>query len=84
MELKRRGVRDLICVIVAAKTLVEFKKERDSSRLRSKKNHHDSDSDGDRHKSPRRNEPIVFKDKGRHKKDGLSKKYSCFLCNGPH
>jgi len=53
-------------------------------KYRGKKTHNDSDSDRDRDKSPRRDKPTLFKDKGRDKKDGTPKKHSSFLCNGPH
>ena len=75
-------MQDLVSLIVSVESLIEFKRE--SSKPRGKKTQGDSDSDGDRDKSPRRDKPTIFKDKGRDKKDETPRKYSCFLCNMPH
>ena len=37
---------------------------------------------GDKDNSPKRD--LLPRDKGNRKKDEAPKKYSCFLCNGPH
>ena len=79
MERDRRGVPDLTSTIATVECLVES--NRDSSKLRGKKNYDDSDNDGDRDKSPRRDKPTIFKDKGRDKKDETPRN---FLCNEPH
>ena len=81
MELKRRGVQDLASAIAAAETLVEYKRE---SLKKPNKKTSSGKGGGDRDKSPRRDQPSSPKDKGHVKKDGLPKKYTCFLCNGPH
>jgi len=81
MELKRRGVQDLVSAIAVAETLVEFKRE--FSKKPNKKPH-SGKGGGDRDKSPRRDKPFLPRDKGKWKKDEFLKKYSCFLCNGPH
>jgi len=52
MELERRGVQDLASTIAAAESLIELK--RDSSKGQSKKANEDSDSEGDRDRSPKR------------------------------
>ena len=52
MELERRGVQDLASAIATAESLIELK--RDPSKGRSKKGHEDSDSEGDRDLSPKR------------------------------
>jgi len=82
MELKKRRVHDLASAIAAAESLIEFKRE--SSKLRCKKTHYDSDRDRHWDKSPRQDKPTSLKEKGRDKKDKTPKKYSSFLCNGPH
>jgi len=81
-ELERRGVQDPISAVTTVKSLNEYKN--DFSKGRGKKNHDNSDSDRDRNKSPRQEKPTTFKDKGRDKKDKTPRKYSYFLCNGPH
>ena len=73
MELERCGVRNLASAVATTECLVDFK--RDSSKLRDKKNHDDSDSDKDRDKSPRKDKPTIFKDKGRDMKDETPRKY---------
>jgi len=80
MKLKRRGVQDLAFTIAAAESLIKFKRE--SSEGKGKKTHEGSDSEGNRDNSPKRDRPP--RDKGNGKKDEAPKKYSCFLCNGPH
>jgi len=52
------------------------------SKGRSKKGHEDSDSEGDRDRSLKRGRPPQHKGNG--KKEKALKKYTCFLCNGPH
>jgi len=79
MELERRGVQDLASAIATAESLIELK--RDSSKGRSKKANEDSDSEGDRDRSPKRDRPL--QPKGNSKKEEVPK-YTCFLCNGPH
>jgi len=79
MKLERRGVQDLASAIAAAESLIELK--RDSSKGRSKKDHKDSDSKGDKDRSPKRDRPLQHK--GNSKKEETPKKYTCFLCNGP-
>jgi len=81
MELERRGVQDLSSAIAAAESLIELK--RDSSKGRSKKALEDSDSEGDRDHSPKKHRPPLH-DKSNGKKEEAPKKYTCFLCNGPH
>jgi len=80
MELERYGVQDLASTIAAAESLIEFKRE--SSKGWDKKNHEDSDSEGDEDNSPKRDRPP--RDKSSWKKDEAPKKYFYFLCNGPH
>ena len=81
-ESERRGVQDLASAVAAFESPTEYK--RDSSKGKDKKNLYGSDSDGDWNKSPRRDRPTTFKDKGRDNKDEAPRKYSCFLGNGPH
>lgn len=78
MEFERRGVPELASVIATAECLVELKI--DSSKPRGKKTL--GDSDRDRDKSRRWHKPTILKDKGRDKKDEISRKYPCFLWNG--
>jgi len=80
MELERHGVQDLSSAIDAAESLIELK--RDTSKGRSKKGHEDSDSKEDRDNSPKRDRPP--RDKDNRKKEETPKKYTCFLCDGPH
>jgi len=81
MKLKKHAVQNLSSAIAHAK-LIEF--EGDSSKLRGKKTHDDSDGDGDQDKSLKCYKPFTFRGKGKGKKDEALRKYSCFLCNGPH
>ena len=81
MELKRRGVQDLASAIATAEALVEYKKE--FPKKPTKKTSSGKDG-GDLDKSPRRDKLSSPKDKGNGRNDGLPKKYTCFLCNGPH
>ena len=81
MELERRGVQDLASAIAAAESLIELK--RDSSKGQSKKGHEDSDSEGDRDHSPKKHRPPL-QHKSNGKKEEAPKKYTFFLCNGPH
>jgi len=60
--------------------LIELK--RDSSKGRGKKDHEDSDGEGDRYRSFKRDRPPQHKGNG--KKEEVPKKYTCFLCNRPH
>ena len=81
MELERRGVQDLASAIAAAESLIELK--RDSSKGRNKKAPEDSDSEEDRDHSPKKHRPPL-QHKSNGKKEEAPKKYTCFLCNGPH
>jgi len=81
MELERRSVQDLASAIAAAESLIELM--RDSTKGRSKKVHGDSDSEGDRDHSPKKHRPPL-QHKSNSKKEEAPKKYTCFLCNGPH
>ena len=81
MEHERRSVQHLVSTIAAVESLIELK--RDSSKGRSKKVHGDSDSEGDRDHSPKKHRPPL-QHKSNSKKEEAPKKYTCFLCNGPH
>ena len=80
MELERREVQDLASAIGAAESLIEFK--RDSSKGQGKKAEGNGKGGGDQDKTPKKDKPR--KDKWKGKKDEAPKKYTCFLCNGPH
>ena len=80
MEHERCCVQEIPSAIAAAESLVELKRE--SSKGRGKKNHEVSNSERDKDDSPKRDRPP--RDKGNGEKDEAPKKYSYFLCNGPH
>ena len=80
MELERRGVQDLASAIGAAESLIEFK--RDSSKGQGKKAGGNDKGGGDQDKTTKKDKPP--KDKWKGKKDEAPRKYTCFLCNGPH
>jgi len=72
-------VQDLASAVAAVESLIELKKN--SSNGRSKKGHEDSDSEGDRDRSAKRDRPLQHKGNS---KEEAPKKYTCFLSNGPH
>jgi len=73
-------VQDFAFAIAAIESLIKFKRE--SSKGQGKKTGGSGKGRGDRDKSPKKDKPS--KDKWKCKKDEAPKKYSCFLCNGPH
>jgi len=80
VELERHGEQDLNSTLSLPKSPTEFKRE--YSKGQGKKIRGNSRVGEDRDKFPEKNKSS--KDKWKGKKDEVPKKYSHFLCNGPH